>query len=182
MCGSYHYVPTAPEYPKYVAKPVRGCMTEHPGRVNWSILSRAFPLVFDALFISMFLNDKGYIGYEDDENDSSAGNWYGLSWSCIHRDIPRYWGPMALQIRWQYYHAWFRWIVTFGRDNRFYPHQFTLFILATFNAIPDKAFSHAAQRLIDEGCIQHVEEDGVHMYYPLPETGLRIMMAVAESN
>ena len=180
MCSSGHYAPRAPEYPRYVAKTVRGCMTEFPGSQSGSILNSAFPLVFDALLVSMFLSDKGYIGYDDDENDSSSGKWYGLSWSCIHRDIPYFWGPYARQMRWKFWYAVWRWIVTFGRERSF--PNFGLVFLAMFNPIPDTAFANAAQRLIDDGCLQHVEEDGVHMYYPLPGIGLRVEHVIAERN
>lgn len=148
--------------------------------VTWDTLDEAFPLVreqFHMLIASMFIREDACIGDKWEENSASAGNWYGLSWGCIHYHTLDVWQRRSTLIRATYYWWAIRRLLSFVRLTSEGPRSDAmraLWGLAFWNPHPLRSFRIALKEIVREGLLRHEQERGAHMYYPTDLLARRI--------
>lgn len=170
MCGGLHARPVLPTF-VHVVRPV---VEDMPELVPFSgeEIECAFPQLFEFLTAIMFLDPRGYGEPLDDEQRSSPGSWYGLSWGCIHRDTLTHWKPYARNVRRDFWNRCWRWMVTFGKEPLVEPGYGREVLLAFVDPLPIPLFAKAVERLIEQGMLeQRTEEHAdsgqtIVVYYP----------------
>lgn len=170
MCGgstSYGPPPRFTHYARTMEEPFPSILEN----LAEETLQCAFPDVFEALVISLFVHDGGYTGHTDDAYEPSPGNWYGISWGIIHYQGYYLWQHPARQVRMMLWkHCW-NWIISFGNVAPLTPSERKMVGLAFDLYFPVSHFAKAVRRLVRLGMLRmELEEFGedkdVEMYYP----------------
>ena len=182
MCGGMNYCPPSRPVFVHVVRPVADEMPKLP-LYSGEEIECAFPELFEFLTVMMFLDPRGYTGNLDDEQNSSPGSWYGLSWGCIHRDTLYHWRPYARNVRLDFWKRCWRWIVTFGKEPIIDPGYGRDVFLAFFDALPIRCFKRAVLRLVRRGYLEkQIEEyqgngQEIEVLYPTPALAERLAQA-----
>ena len=188
MCGGSTSVP-GPIFPRFTHY-ARTCARGLPpfvSHITRKELECAFPDMFEALVVNLYLEDAGYGGPVDDEYECSPGNWYAISWGCIHYDSFYIWQAEARQLFWRFVKQCLMWIIFFGNVKSFTPTERWNIWLAFTVYFPYKYFARAADRLVRSGMLikkreTFEDDEGVEMFYPTAKLAKRLAAVRTSSN
>lgn len=163
-------------------------MPEFPTDITLDVLDEAFPDVtdeFQKLLVAMFVQSDGFRSEKWEDNRSTSGHWYGLSWGCIHYYTLWAWTPRARELRhlrWGYRaRKCLALLRLAAHPQPWSEEEVALCDLAFHDPLPMFAFKHALGKLVDSGLLSHrvEKEDGhkTHMYYPTPALASRLEAA-----
>ena len=178
MCSTTYAPRSVPRFTHYA------CTMEEPfprfiHNVTEKELQCAFPDLFEAIAVSLFLEDAGYTGLVDDKYEPSPGKWYGISWGCIHYYAYYLWQSPAWDLRWMFWKRCWMWIITFGKAAWFTSDERKLISAAFSLPFPVALFSQAVVRLVRHGILDKKIEDfgddkKVAMYYPTQQLAQKL--------
>ncbi len=140
--------------------------------ISMEAIRCAFPDLFDALVVAMFMSSKGYVGQTDNEYEPSSGCLYGLNYGVIHRDMLPVWRVYSRWIRGIFWKGCWKIITSFGRESFLQRKHIPTIIVAFFNPLPIELFDRALDRLVRSGMLTKTDEmilgvsEEEHMYYP----------------
>lgn len=172
MCGSLHSC--APALPRFThcARTMGDELSPLESPVSKEALRCAFPDLFDAMVVDMFLNPEGYTGHVDNGYEPSSGCFYGLNYGAIHRDTVPVWRGYARAIRGIFWKGCWTKLMSLGRVRWFDTDSQRTIALAFFEPLPIRLFDRALVRLVRAGMLRKTIEsipdvsDEETMYYP----------------
>lgn len=172
MCGGMNYSgPTQSQF-THCARTMGDPLSPIQLPVSQETLRCAFPDLFNAMVVDMFLNPEGYTGHVDNAYEPSSGCFYGLNYGAIHRDTLPVWRRYAAAIRGIFWKRCWMKAVTCGRCPWFVASDKPTIALAFFDPLPIRLFDRALARLVRAGMLEKKIEDvpgvsyGETMYYP----------------
>lgn len=181
MCGSSYGPPRRPVF-VHVIRPVASDMPELTP-FSGEEIECAFPNLFELLTVSMFLDPRGYQGETDEEQKTSSGSYYALSWGCIHRDTLSVWRPYSRNVRRHFWTSLWNWVWTLGKEPLIPPGMGPYYALAFFDPLPIPLFERAVFRLVRKGFLDHQTEEHepsgqtISVYHPTPALAERLRSA-----